>query len=128
MEHQELERVSVARGKVEDRVAHQLDGFVGGAAGGGHGGEEEVVDGEGDEGGGQAAEVLFEGGSDGVDVEVGVGDVEVAVVLEALFDALNLGVAAGFAVDAFDVHAYEYGSIRVNGEGQEDSGWELVYL
>ncbi len=93
-----------------------MDGLVGRAAGRRHGGEEQVVNREGDEWCRQTAEVLFEGGGDGVDVEVRVGDVEVAVALEAFFDALDLGIAAGFAVDAFDVHAYKDESIRVRDE------------
>ena len=106
MEDQKLERVSVARGHdvgVVDGGAHDFD--AGGRLGGVGGVEEAVVDFVGDERGGEAAEELFEGRGDGVDVEVRVGDVEVVVPFEAFADELDLGVAAGFAVDAFDVHA-----------------------
>ena len=51
------------------------------------------------------AEILFKSGGDRVDVEIGVGDVEVVAALEAFFDTLDQGIATGFAVNAFDVHS-----------------------
>lgn len=50
-------------------------------------------------------EVLFEGGGDGVNVEVGVRDVIVVATFKAFFDSLDLGIPAGLAVDALDIHA-----------------------
>lgn len=70
----------------------------------GGGVEEFVVDGVRDERGGEPAEVLFQGGGDSADVEIGVGDVKVVILFEAFFDHLDLRIAAGFAVDAFQVH------------------------
>ena len=104
VEDEELEALAVVEGEILDGVAHEGDAvvFIGGAGGV----EEFVVDDVCNEWGGELAEVLFEGRGDGGDVEVGVGDVEFIVLFESYFDDLGLGRAAGFAVDAFDVHAY----------------------
>ena len=96
----------MSRRELENSVSHQGYRLVGRTSGWGYGGEEEVIDGEGDEWGGETAEVLFEGGGDGINVEIWIGDVEVVGTFEAFFYPLDLGVAAGFAVDTFDIHAY----------------------
>ena len=49
---------------------------------------------------------MFQGGRYGVDVKIWVGDVIIVTALEAFTDLKDLRVAAGLAVDAFDVHAY----------------------
>ena len=91
------------RGEVVDGRAHEGDTSF--AVGGASAVEELVVDGVGDKGGGQAADILFEGRGDGVDVEVRVGDVKVRGGFEAFFDEEDLRVAAGFAVDALGIHS-----------------------
>lgn len=75
-------------------------------AGDGGGFKEFVVDFVCDERVGETAEILFEGGGDGVDVEVRVGDVKVLLgrCFEAVFDGLDLAGTTGFAVNAFYVH------------------------
>lgn len=67
--------------------------------------EEFIVDFVGDKRCGKLPKVLFEGGGDGVDIEVRVRDVVVVAAFKAFLDGLDLRVAAGFAVNAFDVHA-----------------------
>lgn len=67
--------------------------------------EQFVVDFEGDERGWKFVEVLLERGGYGVDVEVWVRDVIVVGAFEAFLDLLDLRVAAGFAVNAFNIHA-----------------------
>lgn len=70
--------------------------------------EKLVVDLVGDKRVGEAAKVLLQGGRDGVDVYVGIGNVDILLLdcgLEAVFDDLDLAGAAGFAVDAFYIHA-----------------------
>ncbi len=67
--------------------------------------EEFIIDLVRDKWCGKLPEVLFEGGSDCIDIEVGVRDIVVIAALKAFFDGLNLGVAARFSVDAFDIHA-----------------------
>lgn len=97
--------------EILDGGAHEADtiSFVGGAGGV----EEFVVDDVCDERGGEFAEVLLEGRGDGGDVEVWVGDVEFVVLFEPFFDALSLGRATGFAIDAFDIHTcYQHVSER----------------
>ena len=115
MKHQKLQRVAMSRWQLVDGAAHHDDAVVGrdlgrgrGVAGrGGSAGEEQVVDGVGDEGCGEFAEVLFQGGGHGVDVEFRIRDVEGGGVgFEAFFDVLDLAIAAGFAVDAFVGHAW----------------------
>ena len=95
----------MSRWELKNSVSHQGYRLVGRTSGWRYGGEEEIVDGEGDEWSGETAEVLFKGGGDGIDVEIWVGDIEVVGTFEAFFYALDLGVAAGFAVDAFNIHA-----------------------
>lgn len=67
--------------------------------------EEFIIDFVGDEWGGKLSEILFESRGDGVDIKVGVRDVVVVTAFEAFFDGLDLGVAARFTVDTFDIHA-----------------------
>ena len=108
MEDEAFERGAVARrhdGRVVDGGAHDFDARGRVRVDGGV--EQAVVDFVGDERAGEAAEVLFERGGDGVDVEVGVGDVEIVGAFEAFFDLLDLRVTSGFSIDAFNVHAYE---------------------
>lgn len=50
-------------------------------------------------------EILLERGGYSVDVEIWVRDVIVIGAFEAFLDLLDLRVAAGFAVNAFNVHA-----------------------
>lgn len=68
--------------------------------------EEFIVDFVSDEWRRKLPKVLFESGGNGVDIEVGVRDVEVVAAFKAFFDSLDLGVPTRFAVDAFDVHSY----------------------
>lgn len=110
MKDQKLKDLSV-----HPRQVHQCSGYsfnLGIGAGDGGCFEEFVVDFVGDERVRQAAEVLLQRGRDGVDVEVGVGNVKVLLGrgFEAVFEYLDLAGTAGFAVDAFDVHscAYQY--------------------
>lgn len=108
VEDEEFQRVSMARrhdGRVVDGGAHDFD--AGGRVWGNGGVEQSVVDFVGDKGGGEAAKVLFESRGDGVNVEVGVGDVEVVATFEAFPDELDLRVASRFSVDAFNLHACE---------------------
>lgn len=67
--------------------------------------EQSVVDVKGDEWGWKFVEILLERGGYGVDVEVWVGDVVVVGAFEAFLDLLDLCVAAGLAVNTFNVHA-----------------------
>lgn len=67
--------------------------------------EQFVVDFEGDERGWKFVKVLLERGGYGVDIEVWVRDVVVVGAFEAFLDLLDLRVAAGFAVNAFNIHA-----------------------
>ena len=67
--------------------------------------EKFIVDVVGDKWRGKLSEVLFEGGGDGVDIKIWIRDVIVVAAFEAFFDDLDLGIAARFAVDAFDIHA-----------------------
>ena len=67
--------------------------------------EESVVDIVGDERSGKLAEVLLEAGGDSVDIQVVIGDVGIAAVtFKGVADLLDLGIGAGFAVDALDIH------------------------
>lgn len=50
-------------------------------------------------------EILLERGGYGVDVEVWVRNVIVVGAFEAFLDLQDLRVAAGFAVNAFNIHA-----------------------
>ena len=90
-------------GKFVDSGAHE--GNPGFAIWGASAIKELVIDGIGDEGGREAAEVLLEGRGDGVDIKVGIGDVEVGGGFESFFDDEDLRIAPGFAVDAFGVHS-----------------------
>lgn len=103
MKHQKLKTGAMMMREFLDRRAHEVDpiGLVGRAGGV----EQFVVDGVSDQRGGEFAEVLFERRGNGGDVEVRVGNIEVGVGFEAFFDDLDLGRAAGFAVDAFGVDA-----------------------
>ena len=74
----------------------------------GHGGLEElVVDVVRDQWGWKFAEILLESAGDGVDIEIWIGNVEVVVTFEAFFDHLDLRVASGLAINAFEIHAYD---------------------
>ena len=73
----------------------------------GCGREQFVVDIVGDERCGEFAKVLLESAGDGVDVEVRIRDVVIVGTFKAFFDPLNLAVASGFAIDSFEIHAYE---------------------
>lgn len=108
MEDEKLERVSMPGrhdGCVVDGGAHDFD--AGGRVRVDGRVEQAVVDFVGDEGCGKAAEVLFERGGDGVDVEIWVGDVEFIAAFEAFSDVLDLRITSGLPVDAFNVHACE---------------------
>lgn len=68
-------------------------------------GEEPIINVVGDERCGEFAKILFEGAGYGVDIKVRIGDVVIIATFKAFFDLLNLAVAAGFTVDAFNFHA-----------------------
>ena len=67
--------------------------------------EEPIVDLVGDKWCRKLSEVLLEGGGNSTDIKIWIRDVVIITALEAFFDSLDLGVAARFAVDTFDVHA-----------------------
>lgn len=138
---QELETIAMVLGQVVDRAAEsksllfQPRGTITGALafGGANvrqlaGFEERVVDVVGDEWCGQFAEVLLEGAGDGVDVEVWVGDVVAAGFLfEASLDGFYLAAAAGFAVDAFHVHAALFDFFDATGyDGRDEAFLEFA--
>lgn len=108
MEDEKFERVSMP-GWHDSRVinggAHDFDASRRVWSTGGV--EQAVVDFVGDEWCGKAAEVLFERGGDGVDVEIWVGDVEFVAAFKAFPDVLNLRITSGLSVDAFNIHACE---------------------
>ncbi len=64
-----------------------------------------VIDVVGNQWSRKSTEILLEKGGNGVNVKIGIRDVEIVAPFEAFFDALDLTVAATFAVDAFDIHA-----------------------
>lgn len=105
MKEQELKTVTMAWWKFVYGRSHERDAVfwilfdTGGRL------EQFVVDLKGDEWGWKFVEILLESGGYGVNVEVRVRDVVVVGAFKAFLDLLDLCVAAGLAVNTFNVHA-----------------------
>lgn len=107
MKEQELKTVTVTWGKFVDGGLHERDAVIRiffdtcGRL------EQFVIDFKGDEWGWKFVEILLERGGYGVNVEVWVRYVVVVGAFKAFLDLLDLCVAAGFAVNTFNVHTWE---------------------